>query len=254
MPLDNLRDDLVVTAHFSDSSSDEIVYYTLSGTLASGTSTITAEYLGNTATFDVTVDSSYLYVWDFTQSLVDQVHGVTAELGAAAGTVLPVRTSNGIELTAATQGIKLLSDFTFPGRTIEFDIANMVFAGSKGKHIRMVMYSDNGFNSGNGPLIWRYTTGWSSYTNGWTGVWSGMGGTSDEVINSMSGKTVKLVFHENGQRISLYIDDSLIETKDMANSYSTKRYLHFGGSFGSASDGDQCYNVTLSGIRIYENE
>lgn len=254
MPLDNLRDDLVVTANFSDGSSDIISYYTLSGTLASGTSTITAEYLDNTDTFDVIVDTTYLYAWDFTRSLVDQVQGVTAQLGAATGAVLPVRTSNGIELTAATQGVKLLSDFTFPGRTIEFDIANMVFGGSKSNHIRMIMYSDTGFNSGDGPLIWRYTSGWSSYTSGWTGVWSGMGGTSDEVINSMSGKTVKLVFHENGQRISLYIDDTLIEAKDMASSYSSKRYLHFGGSFGSASNGDQCYNVTLSGIRIYENE
>ena len=55
--LDSLKADLVVTATYSDSSTETIssTDYTLSGTLTVGTSTITAIYSGKTATFNVTV-------------------------------------------------------------------------------------------------------------------------------------------------------------------------------------------------------
>lgn len=53
--LDSLKDDLVVTAYYDDSSSRAVNDYTLSGTLTEGTSTITVTYGGKTATFDVTV-------------------------------------------------------------------------------------------------------------------------------------------------------------------------------------------------------
>lgn len=55
--LDYLKQDLVVTATYSDSSTAVIpsVDYTLSGSLTVGTSTITVSYSGKTATFQVTV-------------------------------------------------------------------------------------------------------------------------------------------------------------------------------------------------------
>jgi len=53
--LNDLKDDLVVTAHYSDSTTEEISNYTLSGTLAVGTSTVTVSYGGKTTTFSVTV-------------------------------------------------------------------------------------------------------------------------------------------------------------------------------------------------------
>ena len=58
--LDSLKDDLVVTAHYSDSSTAVIpsASYTLSGTLTEGTSTITVSYGGKTDTFNVTVTAS----------------------------------------------------------------------------------------------------------------------------------------------------------------------------------------------------
>jgi len=58
--LDSLKADLVVTAHYSDSSSETVpaADYTLSGTLAVGTSTITVTYSGKTTTFTVTVTES----------------------------------------------------------------------------------------------------------------------------------------------------------------------------------------------------
>lgn len=53
--LDDLKSDLVVTAHFSDSTTQTVTTYTLSGTLTEGTSTVTVSYGGKTTKFNVTV-------------------------------------------------------------------------------------------------------------------------------------------------------------------------------------------------------
>jgi hypothetical protein len=70
--LDSLKDDLVVTAHYSDSSTQTVpaADYTLSGTLTAGTSTITVAYGGKTTTFAVTVSSEqWDFEWDYTDGL-----------------------------------------------------------------------------------------------------------------------------------------------------------------------------------------
>lgn len=60
--LDVLKDNLVVTAHYSDSTTATITSgYTLSGSLTTGTSTITVSYSGKTATFTVTVTEGLTY-------------------------------------------------------------------------------------------------------------------------------------------------------------------------------------------------
>ena len=51
----SLEADLTVTAHYSDNTSGTVTGYSLSGTLAVGTSTITVSYGGKTTTFTVTV-------------------------------------------------------------------------------------------------------------------------------------------------------------------------------------------------------
>ena len=53
--LDDLKTDLVVTATYSDSTTETVTNYTLSGTLTAGTSTITVSYGGKTTSFTVTV-------------------------------------------------------------------------------------------------------------------------------------------------------------------------------------------------------
>lgn len=53
--LDSLRDDIVITATYGDSTTRTVTGYTLSGTLTAGTSTITATYQDETDTFSVTV-------------------------------------------------------------------------------------------------------------------------------------------------------------------------------------------------------
>lgn len=53
--LDSLKSDLVVTAHYSDQTTQTVTSYTLSGTLEVGTSTITVTYAEKTTTFTVIV-------------------------------------------------------------------------------------------------------------------------------------------------------------------------------------------------------
>lgn len=61
--LDSLKSDLVVTAHYSNGSTQTVTAYTLSGSLTVGTSTITVSYSGKTTTFTVTVsEHTYGYI------------------------------------------------------------------------------------------------------------------------------------------------------------------------------------------------
>lgn len=60
--LDVLKPDLLVTANYSDSSTEVVTDYTLTGTLVEGTSTITVNYEGKTDTFDVTVTVAPPYI------------------------------------------------------------------------------------------------------------------------------------------------------------------------------------------------
>ena len=57
--LDSLKSDLVVTAHYSDSTTSTVASadYTLSGTLTVGTSSVTVTYEGKSTTFSVTVSA-----------------------------------------------------------------------------------------------------------------------------------------------------------------------------------------------------
>lgn len=66
--LDSLKEDLVVTAHYDDFSTQTVTDYTLSGTLTEGTSTITVSYGGKTTTFTVTVTEypSYSITYNLT--------------------------------------------------------------------------------------------------------------------------------------------------------------------------------------------
>lgn len=71
--LDGLRDDLVVTAHYDDSSSEVVTTYSLSGTLTEGTSTITVAYGGKTTTFTVTVTHNpYWVVLSISEDFIEQ--------------------------------------------------------------------------------------------------------------------------------------------------------------------------------------
>ena len=85
--LDSLKSDLVVTAHYDDSSIQTVTTYTLSGSLRDniGTTTITVAYGGKTTTFTVTVtaDTSlmyYLYNHEFAGVINDTSDSINSNI------------------------------------------------------------------------------------------------------------------------------------------------------------------------------
>lgn len=88
--LESLKDDLVVTAHYSDYSTQTVTTYVLSGTLTEGTSTITVSYGGKTTTFTVTVTqllpTGYTkldYVWSYGNSTRSPIYVNTGVIPTA---------------------------------------------------------------------------------------------------------------------------------------------------------------------------
>ena len=268
--LDSLKSDLVVIANYDSgspatlSSSD----YTLSGTLTAGTtSTITVTYEELTDTFDVVV-SSIIYNWDFTQSLTDTVAGKVLTPTAGSGHTVPQRGSSGLEFTEATQKINI-ENVSFVGRTVEMDIASFSFAGNSDYHVRLLMNASSGNPDavGYGALIFRSGYGWSSYgckdsNTSHTGtsyrIWSSTGWGSlyaTDKINAFNGTTVKVVFGSDGHTRKLYVDNELVAT--MTNIYFNHHstFVTIGGIVSyDQTKGDQCYDMTLTGLRIYANE
>lgn len=94
--LDSLKADLVVTALYGDGSTQTVPAesYTLSGTLTEGTSTITVSYGGKTTTFDVTVTTTTLFEWDYTEGINSKIVSVM--------TVAPVMESDGLLVAASS--------------------------------------------------------------------------------------------------------------------------------------------------------
>ena len=92
--LDSLKSDLVVTAHYDDSSTQTVSAYTLSGTLSVGTSTITVAYGGKTTTFTVTVShqtqtvKTYFSDTAYTSNYLKKTNGTDQSIGGAGYTEL----------------------------------------------------------------------------------------------------------------------------------------------------------------------
>ena len=251
--LESLREDLVVTAHYTDNTSAVVTSYTLSGTLTLGTSTITVSYGGKTTTFNVTVTSSWEYVWDLTSSLTDIVSGVTAVVGAGTGVNAPEITPSGLVFDDATQRLSL-GDIDLNGKTIEIDVASFDFKGSNDYHMRFLVWGSN-----TGPMVYHKTNGWNAYAlpsgSGSSSAWgTGWGSTStlkkDRTI--INGATVKLVFES--ENWNLYINGDLYGTITDRRVGTGTFDLSIGGTSGySQSAGDQCYDMTISAIRIKTN-
>lgn len=263
--LDSLKTDLVVTATYSDSSTAVIpaADYTLSGTLTVGSSVITVSYSGKTDTFSVTVTATpvtptLIHSWDFTQSLVDSVGGLEFEPRIDAQ---PTRDSSGLHFTAATQEVHLTSEINFKGKTLEVDVASAVYAGNDQYHSRFIILNASTVDTGGrGILIYRAGLGWAAYapintnTPGWSDYYAE--GAAAAMYTLISGKTVKMVCSADTNEVSMYLDNTLVATITanigLTTSNTKMTYLHIGGtSSGQASAGNQFYNVTLTGLRIY---
>lgn len=242
--------------------------YTLSGSLVAPSSTIYVSYGLLTDSFTVTVtaySNTPLYDWDFTQSLTDSVQGEVFTPRSGTGLT---QDATGVHFTAAKQEMHLSSPIDFRGKTIEIDVSSAVWAGNTSYHSRFVILNNagTGDTGGRGLLLWRNTGGWAAYgpinnsTSQWTSFYGASAtGTAADMYSLISGHTVKLVCGSGTDKTcSMYIDNTLIGTVTIDLSYTSTnammRYLHIGGtSSGEQSAGNQLYNVTLTGLRIYSN-
>ena len=251
--LDSLKPDLVVTAYYDNQTSAVVTDYTLSGTLTEGTSTITVSYGGETDTFDVTVTHqdtpvNYLYNWDFTQSLVDTVGGVTATLGHASTGTDPVQDSTGVLFNGPNQYC-LLGTMQLAGRSFEFDIAEMSVQVSN-QHTRVFMCTTNA-GQGTGALIWRQGSGYN-YWSGYSGsTWSSPYSDALTALgrNGLAGKTVKISFDLSGHP-TIYVDGENMGTGSVAFTTGSNAIVTLGNITGATG---YSYNMRITGMRIYAN-
>lgn len=253
--LNDLKSDLVVTASYDNSTTATVTDYALSGTLAVGTNTIVVSYGGFTDSFTVTMTSDLLYKWDLTKSLTDEIAGQVAVASAGSGVDVPAITSSGLVFNAATQMLSL-GNINLTGKTIEIDVAAMDFKGSTSAHVRFLCNMLANGTVGTGPIIYHKDNGWAAYIkNGtgsapsWTNVW-----TSTKDRNLFSGKTVKLI--SGSTSTELYLDGELLKSlpKFTYEYGSNTQNLSIAGIQSyNQSAGDQCYDMTISGVRIKNN-
>jgi len=244
--LDDLKQYLVVTAYYSDSTSAVVNDYTLSGTLTEGTSTITVTYNGLIDTFDVTVTEktlNYIHSWDFTQSLEDMVGDSDAVLKNA------TRDSSGLHLSAATACCFLGSDVYPVGSCVEVDFAS-TSANLGTNHGRLMMINDIAQPTidspavGNG-FIYRNTGKWSFYRGGWTPD------SLETDPDVFSGKTLKMKYYQssvdNKYYTDVYADDTLVASNGGGNSKWNKycNPLYIG------STGNSFNEAVITAVRIY---
>ena len=256
--LDLVRLDLVVTANYSDGTSETLAddAYTLTGTLVAPSSTITVGYEGKTDTIEVIVTQGdtrvLLYSWDFKQSLTDSVGGKEFELSSSNSGTSPTRDSSGLHFTDGAQiaSCTLPTFKTADGRSYEFDISSAVFGGDNSKHKRFF-----NFGSNINVAIFRGTQGLTAYNGAWKTTTAATGQTLPTSMNDFSGKTFKIVAKED-KSLEYYLDNVLVGT---CSNWTSASYDHTiirigGNNTGTASDGNQIYNCTITGMRIYTKE
>ena len=229
--LDDLRPDLTVISEYDNGHTYVITDYTLSGTLEVGTSTITVSYKGFTDTFDVTVSSSitYLYNWDFTQSLTDSVQNKTVSLSNATFTQ-----GTGIVGSNANNTISFPS-FNLFGKTLEVDFASLTKSGTSTLLSLLTKGSNNRFCYSNNTDEWL-----ARLYN------SGQSATYKSTQTNFTNTTFKFVFTNN--HMSIYTNGDLF--------YSGGTFVvdlvGDGLTIGYSAGGYGLYTVTA--VRIYANQ
>jgi hypothetical protein len=236
--LDSLKQYLTVTATYSDSTTETVTTYTLSGTLVVGTSTITVSYGGKTTSFIVTVSSDL--VWRYLPSMGKLTDQTFASFNAGTLVVSEDIVDGSLRLYANAQassnnnGILLTppSYSTNAYLKVVFKIASISY------------YAAETTTSATGVFVFRISNG-SSGTNagfakygsvsasprlrrvvGSTAAWDGETFTMDEwhtleIINENSKQTIK-------------IDGTVIvNNANLSTSYTTANAIYLFGNNNS---------------------
>lgn len=257
MPLDSLKNDLVVTATYSDTSIEVVTsdLYVLSGTLTVGTSIITVSYGGKSTTFTVTnVQQGLLYNWDYTQSLTDTIGGVTSELMNDA-----VRTDDGLVFTSEHQNVVVGREVMAFSRTIEVDFTNVTY--SAGNYTAVLWHLWNGTDNPQSGYYssfgFRYGSSSSERKLGCiTTATGGWGYASPAVLRTAwDGKTgtLAMTVSDTG-RYKFFLDGEDLNVKrNSADQYISSANLIKAMTLGCHPNGSYVsfYNYTVTAVRIY---
>lgn len=248
-PLNDLKQDLVVKAVYRNNRKKVVTDYTLSGTLAVGTSTITVTYANQTTTFEVEVTqaTNYIFNWNFKESLVDSVHNKTAVLGGSA-----TRNSDGVYIGLANDYIIFMDSTTANAYSLrptvnnnlilEVDFGELNKYNAGATNYRFLMWDDD-----EGLIFRGYSSKWEIYQRGdWNSItWA----DSSEAFNSklFKNSTVKFVFTTG----DFYIYKNNAFVGSSKNIYNNSKEMFW--MFGSTSGNAYRY-ATVEGIRIYFEE
>jgi hypothetical protein len=172
-------------------------------------------------------DSGYLYKWDFTKSLVDEVNGVEAVLYNYE------RDENGIYVNSTIGDITFTNVAFEIGKTYEFKFGSMSHEAGQ----TLISFSNDSFNNSS-PFSWSSGSKvWGINQNGWV--------ASNVKVKVFPNSTLKLVILSD--RIDIYQDDTKLGYIPIVlNSYISFRV-------GDRRSGTY-RNFYLEAVRIYENE
>lgn len=251
--LDTLKQYLVVTAYYDDTSSEVLASsaYTLSGTLTTGTSTITASYGGKTDTFTVAVTHytiSALYDWDFTSSLTDSSSGETAVLTGC------TQSSSGISFTANNQAVQLTSQkVSIANKTFILDISSFTGTFSGAYHARLFMSAESTNTQTNAAgFAYRASYGWTVYTGS---TWGTALDSTTYPFTFFNNKRLKIYVGSDLKLTISYADigsDSFTEIGTLSSAidsaYSTDYWI-IGGT-----GNNQLKTMTLASLKVYVGE
>ena len=256
--LDSLRSDLVVTAHYDNSTYEIITSYSLSGTLTVGTSTITVSYGGKSATFVVNVSEnlgSLIHRWDFKNSLTDDVGGIVAVTNGT-------QSSSGLTINEFNKHVDLGAIYS-RNRTYEIDIVSISApkAGAATTYRRIFAFGENGESThqNSAALVFTGNTkgGWWFYKgSGWDSSAIGTAVNTNTTYDYFDGKTVKIYLNSSGIAYvyakAIGADDSSYtlvgQSHASLNDYSSSAHVYIGGNADTLAD------AVFTGYRVYEGE
>ena len=245
--LDSLRSDLTVIATYQDSTTEIVTGYTLSGTLAEGTQTVTVSYGGKTDTFTVTVvsGSTLLNSWDFTQGLTDSVGGKVA-------TTTATQDGTGLHFTVGQKYAEFPTVYA-KDRTYEIDVTSILRSGTDliNNYGRLFMIDADSITGagGSGYILTAAKKGGDLfYMNG---AWESsviVSNATDADGSYYDGSTVGFYIDSTG-KIHVYKDGTRLGASagTLAASYDGANVY-----FGSSGNNDSLYNATFTGFRVYD--
>ena len=243
MPLDDLRQYLVVTANYSDNSTITVTDYTLSGTLTVGTSTVTAAWKSKTSSFNVIVSDSLVISNTLT---LDGIKNTTSGHNAATTTWYDLSgNSNNFAKLSSAGNVAWGSDhaeFNATNKILQLNGTD-ILSGLTSFSIEMVIaITGNGSDAISGSMRGMILLGGkvgghnirieSIDTNG---VRCSLGTVGLDIISVSKDVIEYVVLVCENNEVKAYLNGSLVSTTSISLPLSSKTVYSIGGDGGAAT-------------------